>query len=458
MNAVMDFPPLPVIDEPPEIVDEVVDAAPAALVTLREHTMQPLSVVEKGIADLRAEHGSTAYDIKTPAGYRLATLRRAAVRAVRYAVPKIVKAKKAELAGLREQVEEEGERIVGLLRAIEDPHDALIAAEDTRKEAIKAAAVKAEAERVENHQTNIDLIRSWLPRCQEPGMTAARIALGIDTLAQRTFPKETWEEFDVVAANAQCETLEAMRKVYDQAVEREAKEEADRIEAARVEAQRVENEKAAAELAALKKKIDDDNAALAERTAQFEADQAAARAAAQKVEDDRIAAMNAEESQLQAIERETSASRTYLRADEPLSDQPAGLVLNLTRPGPALIPVDANGFVTNDGLAALRAESTPAVDAEVASMLDAMPGEILGATTEPAEIEAGLSEDPPALVEVDMVPLVPIEAVNDWLAGPRVSIDFLYFLGIHPTLVSRYAAAQFPAIKAALIAHLQGLK
>ena len=244
MNAVLEFPPI----HAAEVATEVVDAAPAALVTLRQHTMQPLSAVERGIAELRAEHGSTAYDIQTPAGYRLATLRRAAVRAVRYQVPKLVKIKKAELAEMRDLVDTEGERIVGLLRQIEDPHDALIGAEDARKEAIRAEAARLDAERQERHRTAIDLIRSYLLHAQEPGMTAARLEVGIAAFAEQTYQAADWEDFQAQAQAAHAETLDGMRRIHAQIVAREA-------EAARQEAIRLENQRVAAELAAERLRI-----------------------------------------------------------------------------------------------------------------------------------------------------------------------------------------------------------
>jgi hypothetical protein len=428
MNAVLDFPPLPVIDEPREVAAEVVDAAPAAaLVTLRDHTMQPLTTVEQGIAALRAEHGSTAYDIKTPAGYRLATLRRAAVRKVRYAVPHIVKEKKAELAGLREQVEEEGARIVELLREIENPHDALIEAEDARKEAIKVEAARVEAARVERHQANITLIRSFSEYAKQPGMTAARIAEGMVALQAQTYPKAAWEEFDVVAANAQCETLEAMRKVHAQAVEREAKEEADRIEAARVEAQRVENERVAAE-----------NAREAERLAAAAAEvqrQADALAAAQKVEDERIAALKAEELRLQAIEREAQ--------ERHIQDGQAG---------DPIVPDDP------DAAPPMTAEEMGAetVDRDVA--LNAMErDDLIHAAGAVAMQATAAALDVPAPAPNAVVPCMSLTALNDRL-GFRVTEDFLAFIGIKNALPRQYAETQFPAIKAALTAHIQGLK
>ena len=62
--------------------------------------MAELTAFERGMVKLHAEHGSTDYDITTPFGMKLATTRRHAIRLVRYAVPKAVKAKREALARL----------------------------------------------------------------------------------------------------------------------------------------------------------------------------------------------------------------------------------------------------------------------------------------------------------------------------------------------------------------------
>ena len=148
MNAVVDWPTLAV--EPPPVATPPEPAAVEvlpALQTLREHSLAELNAVELGLAKLKAEHGSTDYDISTPHGYKLATTRRHAIRLVRYQVPKVVKAKRSELNEIRDAVATEGERIVAALQAIEDPHDRLITAEDARREAEKVERERIEAAR-----------------------------------------------------------------------------------------------------------------------------------------------------------------------------------------------------------------------------------------------------------------------------------------------------------------------
>jgi hypothetical protein len=107
------------------------------------------------------------------------------------------------------------------------------------------------------HQAGIATIRAYMDHCKQPGMTAARVANGIKSLEGLTFPPEKWQEYAVPAANAQCETLEAMRKLQTELQAREdeaARLEAQRVEQARVQAeldrQRAELARQAAELAA----------------------------------------------------------------------------------------------------------------------------------------------------------------------------------------------------------------
>ena len=342
MNAVLEFPPI----HAAEVATEVFDAAPAALVTLRQHTMQPLSAVERGIAELRAEHGSTAYDIQTPAGYRLATLRRAAVRAVRYQVPKIVKAKKAELAERREQVDTEGDRIVGLLRQIEDPHDALIGAEDARKEAVRAEAARLDAERRTRHSESIDLIRYYLMRAGQPDMTAERLAVGIAVLEEQTYPAEQWEEFHAQAEAAHAETLDGMRRIHAQIVARDA-------EAARQEAIRLENQRVAAELATERQRIAEETAAL-------------------------------------RLQQEAQAADLKRQADELAAQRAASERLEILAEARRQAAVDE--YEPKERLQALQ-EETPQADAGVAALLAVMPQQAQAADAAPATVKESLLVD-----------------------------------------------------------------
>lgn len=310
----------------PEILDATPAAAPVPA-TLHSHVLAPLTAVERGIAELRAEHGSLNYDVATAHGYKLATARRHAVRLVRYEVPKIIKAKRAELKDIGEALTFEGDRIIAMLRAIEDPHDALIEAEDQRRAAAKAereaqeAAVKAEAARVEalrvdGHRAAIATIRSYLDHSR--GLPADRILAGIDAL--NAVPVDGMDEFGEEALRAKGDTLEAMRTLHTQAIAAEQ-------EAARIEAQRIEQARVAAEQAERQRALDEQAAEIARQSAELARAQAEQAAALKRERDAQAAAAAAVARAAKAAEDEALAAalRAAVVADELARAQaPAG--------------------------------------------------------------------------------------------------------------------------------------
>ena len=271
MNAVLEFPPL---ETAAEVVEAPLVVASAALVEL--------SAVYRGLADLAAEHGSTNYDITTPIGYRLATARRFAIRQVRFRVPKVVEALKAELKEAAAAVTAEAERIIRALRAIEDPHHALIEAEDARRAAIKAEqerieaekraeAARIEAARVAEHESRLATIRRYLSHAE--GLPSSRVALGIESLEAMQIDPAVWEEFADAAASVRAETLEAMRALHQRTKASEDAEAAAKAEAARLEALRIEQERIAAEQAERQRVLDEQAAELRRREEALAAEQ-----------------------------------------------------------------------------------------------------------------------------------------------------------------------------------------
>lgn len=233
-----------------DIASEVVDAAPTGADPMRTYALAELSATELGLEKLRAEFGSIDYDPSTPFGYKLATTRRHAVRLVRFQVPKAVQAAKARLKALGGDVEAEGDRIIALLREIEDPHHELIEAENARRAeakrikdeaeaAAEAEAARVEAQRIEMRKAAIGMIRSYLDHCR--GLPSDRIQAGIDQL-DGVPVDDAFEEFAEEALRAKADTLEAMRQLHTQAVAAEA--EAARMAALRVEQARIAVEQA----------------------------------------------------------------------------------------------------------------------------------------------------------------------------------------------------------------------
>lgn len=281
MNAaILDSPPIeapPLAAAPAPALVAVVPPVAALPLTIKETVLAQFAVAEKAVVALAEKYRAVAFDVTTTKGMTEAKAARQDLRENgRFLVQRAEKSVKDDVNSLKKVMADEVERIVGIVKPVEDAIDAQIKAEEERKAAAKAERERIEAERVAAHEAGIAKIRAYLAHCQQPGMTAERIGKGIDMLAAVTFGPE-WQEFAVKAAEAQAETLTAMRELHTAAVEREAaaaQAEADRIaREAEQQRQAEENARVAAELAAQKAALDAQAAELAarEREAAFEA-------------------------------------------------------------------------------------------------------------------------------------------------------------------------------------------
>lgn len=210
--------------------------------SIKDTVLAQFKDAEVAIIALAEKYRAVAFDVTTTKGMNEAKAARLELREKgRFAVQRAEKSVKADVNDLKRVMADEVERLVSIVQPVEDAIDAQIKAEEERKAREKAERERIEAARVAGHQERMAKISGYLAHCQQFGMTAARIQVGIDKLAAATFGPD-WQEFAVPAADLQCRTLEAMRALHAQAVEREA-------EAARLDAQRIENERVAAELA-----------------------------------------------------------------------------------------------------------------------------------------------------------------------------------------------------------------
>ena len=207
-----------------------------------------------GAAALVERYRAVAFDLSTPKGYAELTKAISEVRAPRFAAQNVAKASKSELAGVSKAIGAEEAAVTAFLDATEKRLVALRDAHDAKVAADKAEAARLEDERIAGHQAKIATIKSFLGRCQ--GLPAARIALGIEQLQGQAYSADDWQEFAVPAANAQCETLEAMRTLHAQTVEREA-------DAARLKLQRADQARVAAEQADAFRQLAEQRAELA---------------------------------------------------------------------------------------------------------------------------------------------------------------------------------------------------
>lgn len=274
----LDFPTIEAVPMPASLPTKtpVALAEPAALAavtpSIKDTVLAQFKDAEGAINALAEKYRDVAYDVATTKGMNEAVAARADLRDNgRLALTRAEAHVKKDVNDLKRVMAEEVDRLVAIVQPVHDAIDTQIKAEMQRKAAAKAERDRIEAERVAAHRERLAKIPAYLTHCQQYGMTAARIASGIAMLEKVTFGPD-WQEFAVSAANAQCETLEAMRALHAQAVEREAEalrqEQQRQAEADRLEAQRVEQERVAAELAEQRRRLTEMQAELDRRAEQ----------------------------------------------------------------------------------------------------------------------------------------------------------------------------------------------
>lgn len=447
-------PPAAVAVIPPPMLPEVPSIKGTVLAQFAEAETTVLALVEK--------YRDVAYDVSTTKGMNEAKAARLELREKgRFAVQRAEKAVKADVNDLKRVMSDEVERIVAIVQPVEDAIDAQIKAREKQLADEKAERDRIEAERIAGHQAGIAKIHAFLTRCQEPGMTAARISIGIGMLGGVTFGPE-WEEFAVPALAAQVETLKALHALHDRAVEREA-------EAARLEAQRVEQERVAAEQAEQQRNIAEQAEKLAllqretvarqqhmldceARIAEIHAaatghENASAETLAHaivavsaldvseaKYRQYTALAASAKESTLAALRGlHSAAMEREQRAAEPmLQDECAGL-------SKALAADPLAPMLAREAAAAIVAAETPAKHV----------------------ITVELDSTPAFVPEVLLEPTLTLGAINDRIAPLSITGAGLALLGFEPAGRRKSAVlfheSDWPAMRAAMVKHLSGI-
>ena len=241
-SAMLEFPE---IAAPAEPRTEVATAAAAAL-DLERLDLTKIALAGFGdwrgaLASTTANLGSLALDLTTAAKCKEArTLRQRLIGTPVAEARKTATAIKSKMASTSKAVGAELEAIEAAYEGCDILILPKIEAREAELEAERQEKARLEAERVAKHQQGIATIRAYLAHCQQPGMTAERIAKGIEALQAQAYGAE-WEEFASPAVIAQTETLETLRSMYNIALQREQ-------EAAERERQRLENERLKREL------------------------------------------------------------------------------------------------------------------------------------------------------------------------------------------------------------------
>lgn len=219
-------------------------AAGAGLTTpisIREAVLAQFREAEPTIQALADKYRDVAYAVATPKGMKEAVAARADLRDNgRLLLTRTETRIKGEVNDLKRTMADEVERLVAIVKPIEEHVDGQIKAEEKRKADEKAAREKAEADRVAQHRQNLEKLRAYAD--QAYGQPVEAIERAIAALEDLQFGEE-WEEFAGAAALTRDSTVAALRAL------------------AQTERTRLENERLAHELAEAK-------AALAAATAQ----------------------------------------------------------------------------------------------------------------------------------------------------------------------------------------------
>ena len=390
MNAITDFPP---IEEP--------GALAVPIVSIKSAVLAQFADAEKTVTALADKYKRVAYDCATPKGMADAKAARLDLRENgRYAVQRAEAKVKTEVNDLKRIMAGEVERLVGIVRPVEEAIDGQIkareeqlAAEKAERERHAAEAARIEAERRQRLEDGITTLAGYVGKAN--GKTAAQMAAGIAFVEKITAEPAHWQEYTDRAAATLADTLATLRTMHAAQVKAEAD---------------------AAELEALRKeKAERDRQAreAAEAKAREEA-RAAEELAAARAESERLEALAIQ--QRDARERAAAASKEYTE-------------------GP-------------DAPQVLKAEAETPDATDRATTADASPsGGSMGAVQPAAAGPAG-----------GPITTLKLGAISDRL-GFTLTRTFVESLGINPVGTEKaavlFAESDWPRLCDALVAHIQ---
>ncbi len=218
--------------------------------------------IAAALAAARARYQDVVWDLTTTRGNEDARRARREIVSLRTGLEARRKELKAPLLAQAKLVDDEARRITAELLQLEEPIDALIRADERRREEERAAREAAERARVAGIQAKIKAIMDQ-PIKAVRIRSAALLQTAIDTLAAQEIDPDEFEEFAEDARLAHAEALAAMRTMLAEIREREAEEARARAEreaqakrdaasaAERAEAERQAREAQEAEVARL---------------------------------------------------------------------------------------------------------------------------------------------------------------------------------------------------------------
>lgn len=278
------------------------------------------------LADLAARYKGAQFDLTTTAGDKAARAARQELKTLRTSLEAKRKEFKAPALEFGRRIDAEAQRLSGEILALEEPIDEQIKADEQRREAERAAKAEAERQRVVAIRQRIDNMQTLVHRCANAD--AATIAARA-SLLQSIEIGDNFAEFKGEAEMLKTSALAQLAELHAAAVAAEA--EAARIkaeqeaEAARLEAERIEQQRIAAEQAEQARQ-------LREAAARLEAQQLAAQREIERQQAE--AQRQRDEADRQAREQREAEQRLIDQQREELERQQA-IVQAAAAPAPA---------------------------------------------------------------------------------------------------------------------------
>lgn len=487
----------------PEITDVAPEKAdaPALPADLKRVDLQAVALAQFGdwrgdVAAARKNLSTLALDLSIPARIADAkTLRHRIINTPRAEVRKVATALKSKLTAVSKAVGAEMDAAVAAYDEAESLITPQIEAAEQRIEDERIAREKAEAERLQALRATVDAtLKSWMDRCDADGMTSERVALGISALGELAMPPEL---ADVSAYWA--ERLTATRAHMERRKLALAQEE---LEAAQAK-MRAEQER----VAGIQRRIAEIQAAATGHERATAADLAEARAivAALDVSDGLYQEFTALAAAAKAgtlaaldglhaaaVEREARAAAAAAEAIRVDNERRAEVERVLSIPLPLTIPEEFTEGQDSQQVLKAEPETADATDRDapadtspcvgtmgVGQAADAAPAggfflvvppesTVYAQLLAPATVEPGVAlihgevGTIDAGIKIVESPTLTLGAINEWLAPIRLDSAGLESLGF-PAAGRRKAALLYhdtdkPAIVAALVKHLQGLR
>lgn len=199
--------------------------------SIKDTVIAQFKETEASLQAMADKYRNVVYDVTTSKGMKDAVAARAELRDDgRRMLTKTAAKVKADVNELKQVMGDEVERLVAIVKPVEDAIDAQIQVEVQRKADEKAERERLEAERVAGHRANIEKLRGYMERAEGQPLEALHAA--IETLNGLAFGEE-WQEFAQEAQATRDNTVAGLRSLVQR------------------EEQRIENENLRAQLAAL---------------------------------------------------------------------------------------------------------------------------------------------------------------------------------------------------------------